>query len=112
MKALILALTLLVVFSGGCFLNPDDPAEVVHVKWETRTTEHATYYTATFRNKGEKDAKNVRVRVEWANGGWREGYTTPDLLTPGQESIASLFKRDQDHHPANANKVAWIKWDD
>ena len=112
MKALILVLGLTALVLGGCFLNPDEPAKVVHTKWETRTTAHATYHTATFCNKGDKDAKNVRVKLQRPDGTGGDGYTEPELLAPGREGLASLYKRSQDHHAAGANKVLWIKWDD
>ena len=107
-RALAAVFCFAVVLGAGCSL---DPAEVVHVKWETETT-YRTFYTATFKNVGNKPAKNVYVVLWRPDNTGGEGNTFPSTLQPGHEGRASIAKRTKDTHPADSNTVVSITWDD
>ena len=102
------ALLVLLLATSGCNLNPfhKEKPNVVFMRWETRSE---GWRTAVFKNKGDKAALNVRVRLERQDGTGGEGNTYPDDVAEGAECVASLKVREKDL--GHEFKVVWIEWD-
>ena len=110
MKPLLIVMAALVLLPG-CPLNPwgKDDAKVELQKWE-RGSGPMKLYTATFKNTGDKDAKNVTAHLRSPCGKNNTMKTLPRYLHPGETAQASVDGTGCSGATSSAQVVS-IRWD-